>query len=277
VFLVLARPSDSTAIDVAAALKRRLGSAQVQLRTPNEVVLAPRWEHRVCDHGTSTRILTHDGVTLEKPSVIFNRLSGFDSAPLDDGTPEDREYARAEIAALLLSWLAGVGCPVVNRPSPSSVFGGYRRAIVWQRLAVSAGLETVPLHATSSSRRLPIPGLLSEPQVGGSTSETGGRFRVNQFYWHVPPAGVADKSIHVIGKRVIGDAPSAILEGCVELARLAAMDFLRVDFLKSTGQRHAWAFAGADHWPVVSDAQVIAAVADLLETLAGARRSRATA
>ena len=68
----------------------------------------------------------------------------------------DRDYARMEMFALLLSWLANPGCPVINRPAPNALAGSAYRPPMWHRLAQIAGLTTVSLVATSSTRRFPV-------------------------------------------------------------------------------------------------------------------------
>jgi hypothetical protein len=56
--------------------------------------------------------------------------------------PEDQEYVAAEMSAFLLAWLSELSCPVLDRPSPSSLSGlGWRRE-QWIRVASRLGIPT---------------------------------------------------------------------------------------------------------------------------------------
>src|SRR3954447_3378150 len=97
---ILAEPSDATAVAVATLLRRRHGPARVELRTPTELALAPRWEHRLEGGEASTCIALYDGTTLAEPAAIFNRISFVAMPALAPLSPEDRAYAQAEMSAL---------------------------------------------------------------------------------------------------------------------------------------------------------------------------------
>ncbi len=273
--LVIADPSDTTAVCVAALLLHRHGTAAVSVRTPAEIVLAERWEHRVRDAHVETRLDTHGGECLVGLSVIFNRLRAFDEALMFPDSLEDRTYAQAEIAALLVSWLANAGCPVVNAPADSALTNQHR-PIVWQRRALRAGLPTADLFVTTSSRRFRVPsGLAAKPELSWCSFEASSRFRVNQFGWYTALGALAVRSVHVIGERAFGPLPDTLLQGCLRLARSAHLDLLRVDFSPSVEAPDGFVFAGADPSPSFDDPQLIEALADRLEGLAAALPSAA--
>ena len=274
-FLILAHHGDCTAIRVARLLRERHGAAQVALRAVDEIVLAPHWEHRVTDAGTNTDIRMHDGVSLArlKPWVIFNRLSFVDAPQFAAAAPADREYARTELFALVLSWLADPGCPVINAPSPTGLAGGAHRLAVWHRLAARAGLATLKLTATSSTRRFPpAPGSRLRPDVSSLTQQDAGRRRPNDFCWFSQAvAGNDIASAYVIGDRVLPTVPEHLTEPCRRLARLAGVEVLRIDFARLPASADAWMFAGADPMPRVTDATGSAALVELIEARASHR------
>src|SRR5262245_5378873 len=88
--LVLATPSDATAVRVALLLRQRNRAERVLLCTEEEIVLA-HWEHRISSGGIDTTIRLHDGSSLacSKRTVIFNRLSTI-------GTPISASASRVD-------------------------------------------------------------------------------------------------------------------------------------------------------------------------------------
>jgi hypothetical protein len=271
--LVLASVSDLTAIRVAAALQRRRGAMGVQLRTPQELALAPLWEHRVDDSGVETRIGLHDETQLPNPRVIFNRVQQLESWPLQQAQSQDRDYGQAEVWALLLSWLTGASCPVVNRPSPSGLAGNIMRPLVWRRLAQRAGLSSVGLFVTTSTRRFPLPhGVRFRSDLSWQEPYFRARSPLNQFCWASEAPGAENVVVHVVGGRAFGDVTPAALSACVRLAELAQAELLQVELVRSSMSALGVAFQSANTCPCTEDGGVIAAIADFLEELAPAQR-----
>src|SRR5262249_31144793 len=129
-FIILAHPADETAIRVAVLLRQRHDLHSVEVRTAEELLFA-QWEHRLWSGGIANRIRLHDDTLLadSKHTVVFNRLTAIELAAFASISPSDREYARTETFALLLSWLAGFERRVVNPPSPSGLSGGTYRPL----------------------------------------------------------------------------------------------------------------------------------------------------
>ena len=134
----------------------------------------------------------------------------------------DREYALMEMHALILSWLASLPCPVINVPAPQGLAGADRSQLAWQYLAAKAGLPSKP----------------------------GARVDGYRF------------SALAAGGRVIGPVPAEFQSGCVELARSAGVEVLRLWFGPD------WTFAGANPMPAVSSAIELDALIELLESRA---------
>ncbi|MBN3817314.1 hypothetical protein G3N57_12145 [Paraburkholderia sp. Se-20369] len=242
----------------------------MQVRTPDEIVLAPMWEHRVDDTGVCTHVRMHDHGTLGEPAVIFNRIVQLEGFPLQRSVTEDRDYAHAEMAALLLSWLAGVQCPVINRPSPVGLAGSVNRPLVWQKLAQKAGLRTTHAFVTTSTRRFPAPlRLKCVPQPGPQAVHASQFVRLNQFGWFADSTDTSSDSVFVVGGRVIGNVSPSILAGALRLATMSGLDVLELHFSKNTDASDSPSFVGADACPVSTDPMIVAAIADLLKAKAG--------
>ena len=56
------------------------------------------------------------------------------------GIPADHAYMQAEMLAATLAWLAGLPCPVINRPSAALWYRGRASLMTWRRLLRSYGL-----------------------------------------------------------------------------------------------------------------------------------------
>ena len=136
--------------------------------------------------------------------------------------PADREYALMEMHALILSWLLSLPCPVINAPAPQGLAGADRSPLAWQYLAAKAGLPCKP----------------------------GARVDDYRF------------SALAAGERVRGPLSAELHEGCVELARSAGVELLRLWFGAD------WGFAGASPMPAVISASELDAVIELLESRA---------
>jgi len=261
-FLILAHRSDVSAIAVAAALCRRHPSGACRLVTAEELVLAPRWAHHLDANGIGSQVRLHDGTTLDsaETGVVLHRLHSLD-LPQFGGA--DRDYAVAEMSALLQSWLEGFPCPVIN-PVTTRGFFVNRSPVGWLALATEAGLPVPRLRLTSNLRRFPADGL---PPADGSTLPVGLSLAGRRFAFLAEPPGPNAHSVLFAGEEVCGDLPPGLLPACRTLARLARTPLLRLHF--TSGGRHGveWLFSNAEPLPVL-DAAGLATVVRLLERAA---------
>ena len=266
--LILADPADPTALRVANLLRRRGGS--VQVRTLEEIALAPFWLHAVTAGKGAADIRFHDGQALSdaSPTVIFNRLTGVDIALFDGWRAEDRQYGQLELFALLVSWLASAPCPVVNRPSPSSLGGGPGRQVIWTALAAQAGLRPMARGSTTSTRRLPPPtGAVRLPDPIGPLSDAAlNALGLNRPAVFAEPALDGASQALVVGDEVLG-APAGLAGACRRLAHSGKVELLRIAFARPASEPDAWGFAGADPWPVLDEAGELSVLAARLEAL----------
>jgi len=227
-WLVLAEKGDDAAAWVADSLAQR-GMRPVRLVSGQELATATVWEHRVHERGVCTRLRFADGAELDDTQLrgVLNRLGGFYQPP--GQSSGDGEYAACEWNALVLSWLAFLSCPVLNRPSPDGGLGGYRSLATWRHLAHRAGLPIVPLIQSNLSAEL---------VEGRYDAEAGGSL-----------------TVFVVAGDIVagcdGSEDAAIQAGCARLSRLVGDAVLAVHltYLPGRGLAFCWATQQADLRP----------------------------
>jgi hypothetical protein len=169
------------------------------------------------------------GVLTLSPCVFEDELV--------DIVPEDRRYVAAEMTAFLLFWLSRLRCPVLNRPTATSLSGPYWRREKWVRVAAQAGIPVQPV------RRHAAP-------PGSSVEEE---------------ALQDHTTVTVIGNRVFGEAEPDLQRQAQCLASLAGVELLAVHFSRA---EHGARFVSADAFPNLSEDRLSEAV---LEYLRGGR------
>ena len=253
--LVLASADDVTALGVDEALRIRVGETGVRFITGEELALAPCWDHRLGEGETRTRILLPDGTRLDEHRLgaIFNRLQVPDLPQFYGASEADRLYAIGEVAALWLSWLASLACPVVNPPSPWSLPGPEFPLLQWLDLASRAGL---PARGCTFS---------SDPRVFSEQNYTLHRFAADggsepirtppfprEPSCFFEPVGSDEETVLVAGDRRVGRLGDQFSDGLYRLRALAGCDLLQVMFRQSvtTGE---WLVTNATSFPVTDD------------------------
>jgi hypothetical protein len=106
------------------------------------------------------------GVVVRRPAIAAEELPWI--------AREDRQYVAAEINAFLVAWLSALTCPVINRPTATSLCGpawtqthwkiaGARAGIVWSDSVESGDLHDVVfcrgLHHGAVSREQILTGI----------------------------------------------------------------------------------------------------------------------
>jgi hypothetical protein len=148
-------------------------------------------------------------------------------------TPHDRSYVAAEMTALLVSWLSGLKCPVLNRPTPLCLSGPNWGPEQWTHVAAQAGIRVRPVR-----RRVGPPG-------------------------HVPPERLDRRpvSVTVVGNRCFGATTKTLAVRARRLADVAKVDLLAVRFSRP---EEGSLFLGADPCPDVSTDEVADAILEHL-------------
>jgi len=188
--------------------------------------------------------------TLE---LVFQRIQRLELPQFALSTSDDREYAVAEMHALLLSWFEGLSCPVVNKAGPRGLCGAERSRLEWLKLAASAGLRTRGVELVSDVRRFncaelrphvaindtgphdPLP--IMHPQILGRSPA--------QF---LEPVDGPQCRVLVIGQQCFGIPPDTSADACVKLAQLSGNHLLEIHLGRVHG---AWRFCNATPIPEI--------------------------
>jgi hypothetical protein len=150
VIVILAHPDDDGALWLDEAL-RRLGMADVEFVTVEQLVFSRRIVHRMADTGDTGAIHLADGRVLRPEAIsgLVNRVRHLPVQHFAGAAPGDREYAAAELSAFMLAWLNGVAGRVINPPRPLALDGSACEPTTLVHLAAMAGLPTMPWHQST--------------------------------------------------------------------------------------------------------------------------------
>lgn len=234
-FAVLAHAGDAEAELLARELARRPG-ASVALVWAEELLLGSSLTHRLDGEGVATEIELDSGQRLDSEELegVACRLTHAPVPHFDRAAEVDRRYAAIEAHALLLSWLAGLRCPVVNPVTSRGLAGPNAELPELLTLAASCGL---------CGRRFRLD-TRRDPQL-----------------WQEPLDG-EPREVLVAGRRVLGAHTAEEATACAELARRLGCPVLGVR-LAASAAGDEQLFYGVDPLPQLG-AEGAVAVADLL-------------
>ena len=216
----------------ATALVERWAPMNAKLLTVHDLS-RPGWQHHFGGSGTEYAVV--DGSRVETAAIrgVVTRLPCIQESDLSHITPQDRPYVAAEMTAFVKSWLSRLSCPVLNRPTASSLMGPSSNPERWMILAARCGLAlaTRP-QALEAPRPLPV-----------ATPVT------------------------VVGRRWFGSVDDSLGARCVDLATRADVTLLTVHF---DGQGADARFLSAELCIDLTEPQILDA---LLEQLGGRESS----
>jgi len=236
VFVVLAHAGDTGAELLAEELSQRAGAPPVALVWAEELLLGSRFTHRLDGDGVVTEIELASGQRLDSGELagLACRITRAPVPHFDRAAEVDRRYAAIEAHALLLSWLAGLRCPVVNPVSSRGLAGPDPEPLELFALAASCGLR---------SRRFRLD-TRGDPQL-----------------WQ-EPLDLEPREVLVAGRQILGALTAGEAVACAELARRLGCPVLGVQLAASAADGEQ-VFAGVDPVPQLG-AEGAVAVADLL-------------
>lgn len=152
------------------------------------------------------RLASHDirGVLVRMHCVLEEDLGHI--------VPSDRAYVASEMSAFLLAWLFSLKCPVLNRPSPTSLLGPCWRHEKWIFTAALLGIPVAASqrHAIFQENRI-------IPESGGVT-------------------------VTIVGRKHFGDVDPVLTGYARSLASAAGVELLSVRF---SGHGPGSVFTGA--------------------------------
>jgi hypothetical protein len=271
--VILAHREDEVAASVERLLRLRAPAGRVRRLEADELILATTWSqsHREGRTTTTLRFAGESRIDSEEIEVVFNRLD-YVAASHFARSAEDHTYAVAEMSALLLSWLASLRCPVINKPSSRGLAGARRGLTEWMMLALKAGLPVRDSSFTTSSRLFMRRGLVAHAPAGRADGENGYRRQpLAMATLGDSPAFFLESTDRpgarawVIGKAVLGERPGGHDESLLRLSRLSGCDLLEIIFAP------AGKLCGVNQFPTLLSQEAICAIADLIEASAKAR------
>jgi len=159
--LVLAHTGDAEAELLARELGRRVGGDAVALVWAEELLLGSSFNHSVSEVGAMTEIELASGQRLVSGELegVACRLTHAPVPHFERAAEADRRYAAIEAHALLISWLAGLHCAVVNPVTSRGLSGPSLEPPELLSLAAACGLRGRRLRLDSRAD----PQLLQEP------------------------------------------------------------------------------------------------------------------
>jgi hypothetical protein len=169
------------------------------------------WRHYLASpSGLSTAVIggqeVHyndiDGVLTRRPCIFEQELLHV--------TNPDKPYVAAEMNAFLVSWLSGLTCPVINRPTAMSLSGPNWRHEQWVQAAAVLGIPVSPVKRCWA---------LTDNERKSTTT-----------YSHKEI-----KNVTVVGELYFGDVEEAIGEQAKKLAHVSGTELLEVQFSGSKG------------------------------------------
>ena len=257
--VVLAPSHDRGAVAVARAAAARRSAGAVQLVTPSALAGARGWTHAIDAQGAVTGdVVLRSGTVLAPDAIgcVLNRCFDVTAPAFARAQPRERDYAAAEMHALVVSWLAGLGRPVINRAE--TMLGSTSRR-QWLMRAIAAGIPVVRDVVATSASLVPRE-LRDRVTIRGPWPDTRlvARQPVEAGDAVVPPF----VDVLVAGDRIHGKLPASLARRCVELARGAGYALLQLSFAARGAQLR---LAYVDPMPSLLDRIAVDAVADLLE------------
>jgi hypothetical protein len=216
IILVLAHATDAGAASVAAWLAREHGAEAVRTLRP-EVLSLARWSQHIDPHGRSSARLapaTAQPLADAEVGAVLHRICYLPMPAFSRATAKDRDYAAAELQAVVAGWLAGFGDRAIHslrrHPWVTPTLPLQR----WAKAAVACGLPVAGRTIASSPRA----------RVAGNDADPAG--------W--PPAG----TVLVAGSGVGGPLADEYGARCLAAARLLDLPLLEFCFaVEDRGRR----------------------------------------
>jgi hypothetical protein len=233
VIVIIAGQQDEAARFLAARWK----GYDARLLTPKDLSIAG-WQHQPHPGREYMAVVNGRAVAGAEITGVLTRLSYVPEQELMHVVEHDRAYIAAEMTALLSSWLAGLGCPVLNRPTPTCLSGPAWRREKWVYFAARLGIPVCPVHRDT------------RPSAGAPIGETL----------------QLDSTITVVASSCFGASDKKVAAYARQLAGAAGVDLLATHFTRVNGKCR---LASVDLWPDV----MLPGVADaILDCLSGRRQ-----
>jgi hypothetical protein len=220
VLVIIAGKQDQS----ARWLAERWSRFGAELLSPSDLSV-PGWCHYVAVASEDIAVINRRAVPTEKITGVLTRLPCVSEHELMHIVPADRAYVAAEMTAFLLSWVSGLNCPLLNRPTPTCLSGCDWRSEQWVYLATLLGIPVIPVRRHARCLE------------DATTKES-----IDSF-----------DTVTVIGVGSIGASDERQAAYARRLAAAAGVDLLAVHFRTVGGEPR---LLSADPWPDITSTEV---------------------
>jgi hypothetical protein len=248
--IILAHATDHGAGLVAGWLVRELGVTAVRIVRPETLSLA-QWSLRIDVRGRAVVRAAWEGTaTIEdcRVGAVLNRIHYLPSPRFHRSCAKDRDYAGAEIQAVVSSWLGRYGDRVV----PDMRRDGRLTPVLplqhWAAAAAANGLPVAVRTVTNSTRAL----RWRTPTASGGRGASA-------------PEEVAAGSVLVAGDQAGGLLAGQFGAGCITTARALGFPLLEFRFASSESET---VLSDVNPLPPLGEAWEAALTGQLLASLA---------
>ena len=212
----------STVDEVAPVLAVRWAHRGARVLTPKDLSCGG-WRWRLGASTSDAASCREGTIPTDKIHGVLTRLPCVSDRDLPHIKTEDRAYAGMEMQAFLFAWLAGLRCPVLNRPTAFCLNGPSWRPEQWVRLAAHSGLPVDP------ARRSLVKGEALQAAA-------------------IP--GAEAIAVTIAGTGCAGSSDPVLIGRARQLAAAAGLSLLTVFFDRSDASSK---FVGASPWANVAD------------------------
>lgn len=264
----------------------RLGARGLRARLVDSPLEPPaRLTWRLDAGDLKITLALDDGPAEEVESVLVRSTGWLDPAGWE---PVDHAYMQAEVHATLLACLAGLPCPVINRPSAALWYRPLNSLLAWRALLRRCGLRAPEALLTDDhdaarafGHRLAgagLPGVVYAPltsvgawSIGPTDWDALARLQARMSVCLVEPHGRV-RIACIVGRAVIWDgrpdaAEAALEPGLLDLAAEAGLDFLEVATAPVRGGPAVVMvepLPRLEHFDAPAQQRIVAALTDLL-------------
>jgi hypothetical protein len=228
VIVILARQADES----ARSLAQRWNPYGASILSPEDLSLSG-WQYDPIALEAKTAVIEGRSVRVREITGVLTRLPWVFQDDLMYVTPRDRAYIASEMNAFLFSFLDGLTCPLLNRPTATCLSGPAWRKERWVHFAAGLGI--------------PVVSVLRDTGRDAGVSSPDSQHPVN--------------TVTVVGNHCFGSGDGILVDHAQRIAAAAGADMLAVHF---RGMGTESNLVGADIWPDISSPEVADAIFDYL-------------
>ena len=198
------------------------------------------WQYDPLTPGANAAVFGRRSVQSSEITGVLTRLSWVVQDELMHIMPIDRAYVASEMNAFLLALLHGLACPLLNRPTPTSLAGPDWRKEQWVNCAARLG---IPVHTAHRLAR-PSNVLSTDLRTLNSELETSNSKPLT-------------RTVTVVGDRCLGTGDEALVNCAQRLAAAAEVQLLAVHFGDLNGEPRLF---NADLFPDIDSTEIADAI-----------------